>query len=227
MVIRNLHYSVTPNEIKEALSAHPHEVRNIGNIRHWKTKAPSSMFFVDLEPNTNNKAIYELKTLLHMRIVVESPKPKHSEVQCERCQQLGHTHAYCTLPPSCVKCGGDHDNRSCPKPVDAKPECANCHGEHPANYRGCPELKKRKKSQSRRLGQPTEMPSVPPETPRLNRGTFAEVTATKSELLPVPAPVSSRLEVLLETILRQQEAARQQTSTLIDLLTKLISKLVK
>lgn len=87
IVIRNLHYSLTPDEIKEALSVQSHEVRNIVNIRHWKTKVPLFMFFVDLEPKSNNQKIYQLKTLLHMRVVVESPKPKRSEVQCKRYQR--------------------------------------------------------------------------------------------------------------------------------------------
>lgn len=230
IVIRNLHHSLTPDEIKEALSAQGHEVRNIVNIRHWKTKIPLSMFFVDLEPKSNNQEIYQLKTLLHMRIVVESPKPKRSEVQCKRCQHLGHTHAYCTLPPACVRCGGDHDNRSCPKPADAKPECANCHGEHPANYRGCPEFAKRPQLQIRRpRPSPASQDSQPPaptKLPSLSRGTIAEVAAAKSES-PVPASSSSRLETLLEKMLRQQDEARQQTAKLIDLITTLISRLVK
>jgi hypothetical protein len=39
------------------------------------------MFYVDLEPNTNNKTIYNLKSLLHMRITVEAPKYNASGVR--------------------------------------------------------------------------------------------------------------------------------------------------
>lgn len=232
VVIRNLHYSVDPKEITEALAAEGHTVRNIVNIRHWKTKIPLSMFFVDLEPNTNNASIYKLKTLLHMRIVVESPKPKHAEVQCKRCQQFGHTHAYCTLPHSCVRCGGDHDNRSCSKPTDAKPKCVNCNGDHPANYRGCPEFIKRSKLLSRRFAhQPTEaLPSLQHSSSNaigLTRGTFADVAASQPLPSSIQQTTSSRIETLLETLLSQQEEARKQTNKLIELITTLITKLVK
>lgn len=70
VVIRSLHYSIGKNEIKEALGEAEHTVRNVVNIKHWKTKEPLSTFFVDLEPGANNKQIYDLQTLLHMRIKV-------------------------------------------------------------------------------------------------------------------------------------------------------------
>ncbi|KAK9717071.1 zinc finger associated protein [Popillia japonica] len=34
-------------------------------------------------------------------------------------------------------CGEEHVARECPHPKTDPPTCANCHAEHPANYRGC------------------------------------------------------------------------------------------
>ncbi len=89
------------------------------------------MFFIDIEPKANNTSIYKLKSLLHTKITVKSPKPKKPGVQCKRCQQFGHTHSYGTLPQVCVRCGTEHNNRNCIKPENTKPKCANCPGEYP------------------------------------------------------------------------------------------------
>jgi hypothetical protein len=55
VVIRNLHYSIPVDEIKEELKKKGHTVRNILNIRHRVNKHPLSMFYVDLEPKENKK----------------------------------------------------------------------------------------------------------------------------------------------------------------------------
>ena len=63
VVIRNLHYSIPIDEIKEELQKIGHAVRNILNIRHRVKKYPLSMFYVDVQPNENNKEIYNLQYL--------------------------------------------------------------------------------------------------------------------------------------------------------------------
>ena len=76
VVIRNLHYSIPIDEIKEELQKKGHAVRNILNIRHRVNKYPLSMFYVDLEPKENNKEIYNLQYLNNMKINVEPPYKK-------------------------------------------------------------------------------------------------------------------------------------------------------
>ena len=39
----------------------------------------------------------------------------------------------------CKVCDGLHSTEKCNKPKDSPPVCTNCKGNHPANYRGCPE----------------------------------------------------------------------------------------
>jgi hypothetical protein len=58
VVIRNLHYSIPIDDIKEELQKNGHPVRNIFKIRHKVNKHPLSMVYVDLEPKDNNKDIY-------------------------------------------------------------------------------------------------------------------------------------------------------------------------
>lgn len=98
VLIRHLHHLLLPDEIKDALSKEGFLVRNVANIRHWKTKDPLPLFFTNLDPDENSKEFYKLKTILHTRIKVETPKPCHDLLQCRRCQQFGHTQTYCTLP---------------------------------------------------------------------------------------------------------------------------------
>ena len=115
VVIRNIHPSVSPNEIKQALDDLGYNCRSVTNTRHWRSKEPLPLFFIDLEPDEKSKEIYKLETLLHSRIKVESPRPQRTIVQCHRCQQYGHTKTYCRLPAICVKCGEEHTSNCCAK----------------------------------------------------------------------------------------------------------------
>jgi hypothetical protein len=91
LVIRNLHYSIPIDELKEKLQKKGHPVRNILNIRHRVNKYPLSMFYVDLEPKDNNKEIYNLQYLNNMKINVEPPNKKNTIIQCTRFQLYGHS----------------------------------------------------------------------------------------------------------------------------------------
>lgn len=136
-VIRSLHPSTPPEEIKGAIEQRGHQVRNVTNIRHGKTKEPLPLFFVDLEPNTNNKDIFKLDLLLNAKVQIEPPRKNKTIVQCIRCQMYGHTKTYCRRPFRCVKCGDNHSTFSCTKNREIPAKCALCDGDHPANYKGC------------------------------------------------------------------------------------------
>lgn len=79
-------------------------------------------------------------------------KKKNDVVQCHRCQRFGHGKTNCNMIPSCVKCGERHETTKCKLPVREKLsdsersnrtqiKCANCSGNHTANFRGCPTRK--------------------------------------------------------------------------------------
>jgi hypothetical protein len=57
VVLHNLHHSISSNEIQAELETHGHKARNVLNIRHRVTKEPLPLYFVDLEPQDNNKSI--------------------------------------------------------------------------------------------------------------------------------------------------------------------------
>jgi hypothetical protein len=91
VVIRHLHYSIPTEEIKLEIEKTGHKVRNIMNVKHRITKEPLSLFFVDLEPQHNNKEIFKVEFLYNTKIAVEAPKRNYTIIQCTRCQSYGHS----------------------------------------------------------------------------------------------------------------------------------------
>lgn len=148
VILKHIHPSTDTEEIKQALANHDHAVTNIWNMKQASTKKPLHMFVIDLQPNTKNKQIYDITSLLHCRIKFEPPRPKRIIPQCANCMAYGHTKSYCYRNPRCIKCAGDHASIDCnrkERSVDVK--CALCDGNHPANYKGCnvfKELQKQK-----------------------------------------------------------------------------------
>lgn len=69
-----------------------------------------------------------------------------SIMQCKNCQRFGHGAANCYRPPVCIKCAEHHGSTNCPVAKTStdgiipphKLKCANCGGNHTANYFGCP-----------------------------------------------------------------------------------------
>lgn len=138
VVLKNLHPSTDAEEIKAELEMQGHKVTNIWNVKQRNTKKALPLHFVELEPNSNNKQIYNIKSLLHCRVDFEPPRPKRDIPQCGNCQQYGHTKKYCFRKPKCIKCAGDHASSKCErKERSDSVKCILCDGNHPANYKGC------------------------------------------------------------------------------------------
>ncbi|KAG8239976.1 hypothetical protein J437_LFUL019347, partial [Ladona fulva] len=75
---------------------------------------------------------------------IEKHRPSKGPPQCHRCQSFGHIDKACNMPPRCVKCGNNHLTSECKKEAAEAAMCANCKGDHPASYRGCPSYLKLK-----------------------------------------------------------------------------------
>jgi hypothetical protein len=63
VVLKNMHYSINPEEVKAEIEKLGHTVSNIWNIKQYRTKLPLSMFFVALKAAPNNKDIYKVEYL--------------------------------------------------------------------------------------------------------------------------------------------------------------------
>ena len=74
VVLKNLHYSINTDDIKNEIEKLGHAVTNRWNIRQYKTKKLLPMFFFELKPVLNNKDIYNVEFLQQCKIKFESPK---------------------------------------------------------------------------------------------------------------------------------------------------------
>lgn len=106
--------------------------------------------------------IYKIQGILNIRVKIE-PLRKTSEKipQCQRCQGYNHTQKYCSRDPRCVKCLGKHLTIECVLNRNEAHTCVNCHGRHPANYRGCEVAKELQKIRNQKRKTDTEKLSVP------------------------------------------------------------------
>ena len=121
--------------MKETIEKHGHQVRNLANIRDWKYNDPLTLFFVDLEPNQNNKDISTGYWMTKFKLNLK--KKNHSTVQCIRRQRYRHTKGYCRRQHRCVKCGGEHNTANCTKTRHTPAKFALCTEDHPFNDKGC------------------------------------------------------------------------------------------
>lgn len=235
VVVKNLHYTTPIDDIKIELQKQGHKVRNIVNARSRATKEPLSMFFVDLEPNSDtNKKMYNIKHINNAIIVVEPPILKKEVVQCHRCQQFGHTKAYCTKPFKCVKCGLDHPTAACTKAAESPARCINCLGNHTASYKGCriyQELLQKKSGTLQKTAEPMKSIITGSDFPQLGNSntptsfrqqntTYADIFKGNSQSVTTE---SSTLKKIEELIMKQTEL----TNTLLHMMSILIEKLCK
>lgn len=141
-VLRGMHPNIELNMLKSSIEEFGHTVIGITNIKQRITKNPLPLFFVDIKPSENNKEIYNITRLANLLIKFEPPRFKREIPQCIKCQAFGHTKNYCNKRPVCVKCAEMHLTSECPLGKKIKNvKCANCGGDHPANYKGCPKHK--------------------------------------------------------------------------------------
>jgi len=126
VVIRNLHPSTSCDDIKSTLENFNLSVLQVVNVLQRQTKIPLRLFFVGLVKDDNSKTIFDITSIRHTKIKVEEPHKCRDLVQCQNCQDYGHTRSYCNHSPRCVRCGKNHLSSSCDTPIDVPPTCALC-----------------------------------------------------------------------------------------------------
>lgn len=240
LVIRNLHHTTPIDAIKQEIEKTGNTVSGeIVNARYGPQKKPTSTFFVNLLPHANNKFAKNIRYIHHQSVTIEDPKKKKTVVQCQRCQQYGHSKNYCMRPYRCVKCAQSHKTSECTKKDRNTPaKCALCLGPHPANYKGCEvyrEILVRKM-----LKYPPQKPTQsigkkPEQVPEQNQ--TAKQRTQYADALKSHKPNShesqtksneySNLEMLLTRQSEKFDLILQQMSTLMSLITTLVDKLAK
>lgn len=162
VVIKGLHSTTPAQCIMKWLG---HIVRDIKNAASRITKNPMAMFFVNLEPASTNKKVFEVNRLCHAVVSIKEPRKFNDLVQCYRCQAFGHTKRYCRLQYTCVKCGQGHDSIECTKAKDAPATCGNSGEAHTASYHGCRVYIEAKKSAApKHKAPPPKVVHTPPAT---------------------------------------------------------------
>lgn len=254
LVVRNLHHTTPIDEIKTEFEKTGNiVVGEIINARFGPDKKPTSTFFVNLQPSPQNKAAKQIRHIFHQVVTIEDPKKRTTIVQCQRCQQYGHTKNYCMRPGRCLKCAESHLTKDCPKVDHSTPAtCALCLGPHPANYKGCEVYKEilarktqrsslsaRKAAASRSpnsgIGpnpQHTNQPTKPPttNTPRkynevAKSNHLARGTNQQSEPEVSQQSLNNRIEEIFIKQSQKIDTILQQMSTILGLLTTLVNKL--
>jgi len=154
IMVRNLHPSCKPEEIKTELTNRGFQILDVVN-KIQKRKDNNNKYTVTALPlfmltfaNTEEvKKIYDIQHICNLKVKIEALKSNKLIPQCKRCQRYGHTQRFCQRDPNCVKCAGQHLTAECSKQRKIAPKCYNCGEAHPASYRGCmvaKELQKRR-----------------------------------------------------------------------------------
>ena len=75
-VLRHFHPLVDTGEIEKAIEEHDHKVLRVTNIRDRYTQKSLPLFFVEIQPNDNNKEIYNIDRLFNTIVKFEPPCKK-------------------------------------------------------------------------------------------------------------------------------------------------------
>lgn len=204
VVIRHLHHTTPIELIKSELEAFDFKIKNITNVIIKKkeesttshVKIPLPLFFVDLEKTPNVEDIFKITELAYTKIKVEEPHKRRDIVQCQRCQQYGHTKAYCNHEPQCIRCAGKHLTTSCTISRQEPAKCVLCGGNHPANYKGCEAYKtlqvKLRKSEGTVRPTTTQQPKTSTETNKQLPPWMTQAPARPDTLKTAPSSQSKR-----------------------------------
>lgn len=128
-------------------------------IAHLKSRKPSDkgkilpLFVITLKATANFEEVYKLDFINHLKVRVVRFTPQTYR-QCYNCQAYGHSSFTCKLRPKCLKCSLNHSSKNCTIKTKEQLKCANCQGNHPANYHGCPQHPANRTNQSSKAPAP-------------------------------------------------------------------------
>lgn len=137
VMAKGLHHQWTESEILEELKTQGYKILQVSKKLSSKDKAQLDMFVLSFDRDENIDSIYKINRILHNVVEICPIKGGKLVPQCKNCQEFGHTKNHCNKVPRCVKCAKNHLTINCEKPNNTRAKCANCNGDHPANYRGC------------------------------------------------------------------------------------------
>lgn len=148
IIVKGLDHIDDQTIIEEELSERgivPYKITKFITGYMRKNNVKSNLWLIVLHPNTETKALFEIKVIDQAIVKFEYLK-KPKIIQCKRCQRFNHSASNCNLPYRCVKCTKEHEPGCCKNDTDInkfKPKCVNCQGNHTANdAKNCPIFQK-------------------------------------------------------------------------------------
>jgi hypothetical protein len=227
-VIRHLPHNTPAEDISDGLVSLWFDVISVKQMTTTR-RTPSDvsstinlpLFLITLPRTIKSQEIFRLQNLCHIAIRVEAYIVQNGLTQCHKCQQFGHVWANCKQPPRCLWYGGGHLQNECPEKgnTSSTPTCCNCRlaeGErlHPANYRGCIQMKDEMQKKSQRTPKTTtgRLISSKLTTPGMSfaaalRGKTEEQQQPQTHQVAGPATMEPRVYVALPQ--QEQQKAGQ------------------
>lgn len=136
--IRGIPVNSDPKMLISALAELGFQANRAAMLKNRKTGQPMPIYLFNIIPNDKFEEIFNIDELCNVSVTVERFRGAGIIKQCYSCQLFGHASEVCGFTPRCVKCAQNHLSTECPHKERITPTCANCHGMHPASYRGCP-----------------------------------------------------------------------------------------
>lgn len=170
LLIKNITNQFQESEVEDAVREKIPDV-NILNLKNFNSR----MWIVQLKDAESASKIKKLRSLLGFGIVVTKYNGKKI-LQCRNCQRYNHLAINCKMDYRCVKCAENHGPQKCQIPkkeenimkiviekedgtketrIGRQLKCANCSGEHAANYSKCPVREKMMKERESPVTTPT------------------------------------------------------------------------
>lgn len=211
-VLRGLSKGTTIEEIDEDMQ-HEYDIKP-RQIYQMTTK-DRPLFLIITDPSlTLDFMNKNVRVILNTRIIWELRRSTKSIIQCHNCQGWGHATSNCGRQPKCLKCAGDHLTRICTKTRETAATCANCGGDHPANFTKCKHYTDRlERIEARKPA--AKMAYIPAPTPRENiwknrAQQRRSSTQQREEFFPLPVQYN-----------RNRQEPAQQTPRPIEIQTRL------
>ncbi|GBN95118.1 hypothetical protein AVEN_152118-1 [Araneus ventricosus] len=140
VVIKDLTANQNKEELKQILEDLNFKIIRINQLRNYRLKTYHPIFLIEVAKTKNHLNIYNLKTIKHLQIKVETYRKKNRATICFKCNGFFHSARNCQLKTRCLKCEENHETKNCTITTKIEnPKCINCkeYG-HLAFWQGCP-----------------------------------------------------------------------------------------
>lgn len=168
-------------DIKEALSEYEIFPTQISQMKVKNPRNDSHTNFLltfNATENITTEKLGQVRSNGFLRVRIDRYYGDGNPPQCPRCLHWSHGSSFCGMPPRFCKCGDNHASNVCPLRInqndpkfripDDKVRCANCNGNHPANYKGCKKLQTYKETYILKQRVSNNKGSKPSNTPVYN-----------------------------------------------------------